>query len=108
MLGLFLIFFIGKWFYKLALDYNKNEWGYAVLGVISFYAGCFIGGILIAIIVSLTHVSILNTISRIVLEFLLLPFGFIGCWVFHKQLVLQWNKHPSVKAAHSLDGNLMR
>ncbi len=44
MLGLFLLYFIGKIFYQLAEAHNKNKWVFAILGVIAYYAGTFLGG----------------------------------------------------------------
>ena len=34
MLGLLLIYFIGKYFYDLAAEFEKNKWLYAILGVV--------------------------------------------------------------------------
>ena len=50
MLGLVLIYFIGKYFYKLAEDFGKSKWGFAILGVVSYYAGAFLGGIILGLI----------------------------------------------------------
>jgi len=42
MLGLLLIYFIGKYFYDLAILHEKSKWGWAVIGVVSYYAEGFI------------------------------------------------------------------
>jgi hypothetical protein len=39
MLSLIFILFVARAFYFMAEHYRKNKWGYAVVGVISFYAG---------------------------------------------------------------------
>jgi len=50
MLGILLLYFIGRFFYKLAEEYGKSKWGYAVLGVVTYYAGTFIYGIIYVLI----------------------------------------------------------
>ena len=50
MLGILLLFFIGKYFYKLAEEYRKSKWGFAVLGIVTYYGGTFIYGIFYGII----------------------------------------------------------
>lgn len=42
MLGLSLLYFIGKYFYRLAEGFNKNKWYFAFLGNIVDYVGTFI------------------------------------------------------------------
>jgi hypothetical protein len=46
MLGLFLLYFIGKSFYELAHEYDKSRWGFAIAGVVAYYFGTFVAGIL--------------------------------------------------------------
>ncbi|MBT8265900.1 MAG: hypothetical protein KJO41_10395 [Bacteroidia bacterium] len=49
MLGLLLIFFIGKYFYELAQDYYKQRWLYAILGVVVYYAAGAVFGIILGV-----------------------------------------------------------
>ena len=37
MLGLLLIYWIGKKYYELATEHNRSPWGYAILGVFVYY-----------------------------------------------------------------------
>ena len=46
MLGFILLYWIGKYFYKLAEKYQKSEWGYALLGIGSYYGGILLAGFL--------------------------------------------------------------
>ena len=50
MLGLILIYFIGKRFQDLAKTYDNHKWGFAIAGVATYYIGTFIAGILIVFI----------------------------------------------------------
>jgi len=108
MIGLFLIYFIGKKFYELAHDYNKNRWGFAILGIISYYAGTFIAGVLLGIIGLLIESNFVETTPKIILGLIGVPFGLLGSWVFYKLLVSQWNKQVTLKSNDTLDGNLMQ
>ena len=49
MLGILLIFFIGKYYYELAQDYYKNRWLYGLLGIGVYYVGSAIGGVIIGV-----------------------------------------------------------
>jgi len=37
MFGIILIYWVGKYFYQLAIEFNKSKWGYAVLGLATYY-----------------------------------------------------------------------
>ena len=45
MLGFLLIYFIWKYYSELAVEHNKSKWGYALLGIATYYIGTFIGGL---------------------------------------------------------------
>ncbi len=90
MLGLLLIYFIGKYFYDLAIKYAQSKWGYAILGVIMYYAGAFMGGILIGIFMELTGSNVAGT-NDFVLGLIALPFGLLTCWLFYKFLEKRWS-----------------
>ena len=74
MLGIILIIFIGKHFIKLAEAYNKNKWLYAVLGVISYYAGSVIGGVIIGVLSEIFgwYIDWENTL---LMSLIAIPFG---------------------------------
>lgn len=92
MLGIILIYFIGKYYYDLAKEYQKNHWLFAVIGVVSYYAGTFIGGLIIgAIMVSQDGGSALDDMSDIALGFMALPVGILACWGLYKLLKKQWS-----------------
>ena len=79
MLGLILLYWIGKYYYKLAEEYEKSKWGYAVIGVISYYAGAFIAGFVIAIVAP----TFINSVSDVQLGLIALPFGLaITCGLY--------------------------
>lgn len=55
MIGLFLIYSVGKYFYDLATKHNRSPWPYAILGVVTYYGSQFLLGLLLGIILVLTN-----------------------------------------------------
>ena len=53
MLGILLIYFIGKSFYTLAETHNRSRWTFAIIGIVTYYASLFLGAIILGL---LTHV----------------------------------------------------
>ncbi|MEM9024536.1 MAG: hypothetical protein AAGB22_12390 [Bacteroidota bacterium] len=80
-MDLFLLYFIGRAFYKLAEKHGKHRWGYAILGVISYYAGAAIFGFILALLIDLGLVSWqLYDMDELALSLLALPAGLLTCW----------------------------
>lgn len=93
MLGLILIYFIGRQFYDLANDFQRNRWLFAVLGVVSFYLGTFVAGLIIGVLSNYYEFfSDLLTQNQLVLGFASLPIGLLFCWGLHQLLKNNWKK----------------
>jgi hypothetical protein len=107
MLGIVLIIFIGNYFYKLAHEFNKNRWLFAILGIASYYAGTAIAGFTLGIITAMNGSDFVNTTPRFVLSIIFMPFGLLTCWGFYRILFNQWNKQSMINNNDSLDANLM-
>ena len=95
MLGLILIYFIGKYFYDLAKSFKKSAILYAVIGVASYYAGVFIGGALIGVVLTYTA-SDPESINEFVLGLMCIPIGLLSCWGLHRFLKHQWSSKTVV------------
>lgn len=89
MLGILLIFFIGKYFYELAQDYYKHRWLYGVLGIAVYYFGTMIGGFIVAILSELFDWNI-NFESSLTLTVIAIPSGLIFAVVFYFLLQRNW------------------
>ncbi|WP_298551048.1 hypothetical protein [uncultured Algibacter sp.] len=92
MLGILLIYFIGKRFYDLSVDYSKNKWLYAILGVVTYYV---IGNVFLALIVILDIYVFdwgFNWESTYGINLLALPLGLLGVWGFYILLEKNWKK----------------
>lgn len=98
MLGLVLIYFIGKTYYTLAEKHNKERlWLWAILGILSYYGGAFLLGIIIFLYLDLvgSNVDIENLNKG--LEILLgLAGGIIGTVGLYQFLKYRWNKTESL------------
>lgn len=92
MLGLLLIYFIGKTFYTLAGNYDKNQWAFAILGVITYYTGTFIGGICIGLYYEVYLSTPFEELGNFKLGLITLPIGLLFCWGLYIVLKKKWSK----------------
>lgn len=110
IIGLFLIWSIGRAFFKLARDREKNKWLFAILGVLSYYLGNVVGVIIIFVISDLFFSSYYNieSIDENLLGLIAIPFGILGCWGFYKILEKNWKTEDEtyIKDDNILDANL--
>ncbi|WP_445455313.1 hypothetical protein [Flavobacterium sp. HNIBRBA15423] len=90
MLGLVLIYWIGKYFYVLAEKYNQNKWLYAILGVVIYYLGQIIFGVILAIFNEFLDLGI--DFDDVVINLLGIPIGGLACYGFYKILENNWKK----------------
>ncbi len=103
MLGLIIIYFIGKWFYKLAEKHDRQKWLFAILGVVVYYGMSLLGGIVIVIIaISAGNEAILDT-PDILLGLMGVPIGLLSMWGFHTILRKNWEANPKNSQSELLD-----
>ncbi len=108
MLGLLLIYFVGKKFYELAESFDKNKWGIAILGVVFYYLGTFLVGILIGISASFGYFSNLLEASTLVLSIIALPFGLLTAWGLYAFLDNSWSNNTKESNFDLLDDELYK
>lgn len=107
LLSLILLYYIGNHFYKLAKAHQKNGWVFAILGIVSYYAGTIVGGIIIAVFIEAGTSSSIDDIPDFTIDIISIPFGILSYWFTYRFLKKQWSKpretdyNPEV-----LDGNL--
>jgi amino acid permease len=106
MLGLLLIYFVGKKFYELAFEYDKSKWGFAIAGVVSYYAGFLVSVFIIAAIVEINSPGYINESNELLFSVLGIPFGVAVCWGFYKILEKNWSKSRSAQP-DTLDGAMI-
>lgn len=103
MLGLILIYFVGKAFYELAGLHDKSQWLYAVLGVGSYYLGIILTGFLLGILLELGALLFLADLDEMILGFICIPFGVLSCWGLYSFWKKSWAKESSVGSSDLLD-----
>ncbi|CAM1344356.1 hypothetical protein [Tenacibaculum amylolyticum] len=91
MLGLILLYFIGKKFYELADEFEKSKWGFAILGIASYYIGglsiLFVLGMLFEIFSPGSISGNENSYSLLVI-----PFGLLTVYILYMYLEKKWKK----------------
>jgi membrane protein implicated in regulation of membrane protease activity len=102
MLGLLLIYFIGKYFYDLAENNNRNKWLFAILGVAVYYLGTFIFGIALGLIAVITNNPSLLDMNNLVLSLIAIPSGLLFVWIFYAILKRVWKNKRAEQANDSL------
>jgi hypothetical protein len=95
MLGLLLIYFIGKYFYTLADTHGKNKWVFAILGIATYYLGTFVGGLVIGIGLELWGEGTVDDMSSLMLGLIALPFGLAACTGMYFILKMSWKETPN-------------
>ena len=96
MLGLVLLYWIGKYYFKLAEKFEKHKWGYAILGIVSYYGGIFIGGFGIGITMEIVSPGYIDTVNETLLGIFMLPFGILCCYLLYKYLEKTWTKNQPI------------
>lgn len=93
MLGLLLIYWIGKYFYNLAEEYEKSQWGYAILGVVVYYGGTFFFGFVVGMIVEMVSPGFIEGFNETMLGILMIPFGILSAYLLYKYFEKTWEKN---------------
>lgn len=93
MLGLLLLYWIGKYFYKLAEEYNKSKWGFAILGVFVYYIGIILFSFFTGILMELFSPGYIDSVNEILLGLLMIPFGILSCYLLYRYLENAWKKN---------------
>lgn len=93
MLGLILLYWIGKYFYKLSEEYNKSKWGFAILGIVVYYIASILFGIIILLIIdAFSNEYSEDPISDFLLGVIAMPFGLLACYLLYNHLKKTWEK----------------
>ncbi len=106
MLGLILLIFAGRAFYNLAGQYKKHQWGFAILGVASYYVGLFVGGIIVGIVFELMSPGYVESANELLLGLLGVPIGILTCWLTYNYLKKSWAKPTEIERT-TLDSDLI-
>ena len=95
MLGILLLFFIGKYYYKLAEKFEKQKVGYAILGVAIYYVGTIVFGLAFGIVSEIISPGYVDTVNDTMLGLAGLPFGLLASYLLYKYFSKTWEKNYS-------------
>ncbi len=109
MLGLILIYFLGKYFYDLAEQHKRHAWGHAILGVVVYYAGSFIAAFFIGVIMEFSSPGSIDSFNEYALGLMALPFGLLAAWGLYKYLEKRFKNvyTPSDDSSDILDDEFL-
>ena len=103
MLGLLLIYFIGKRFYDLAGAYKKHQWKWAILGVVTYYGTIIISQIIIGFIYYFASPesfdydgNFIATGTELMIGIATIPIGLLACYLLHRFLEKRWKKEKVI------------
>lgn len=91
MLGILLIYFIGKRFYDLAEEFNQNKWLYAILSIIVYYVAIVIFGLVLGILALIFEWN-LDWDNNFGINLLGIHIGLLADWGLYLILENRWKK----------------
>ena len=92
MISLLLIYYLGKQFYVLAEEFEKNKWLFAILGVVFYYLGILLFSFFLGLwAVFYGNEEIFET-SDFLLGLMAMPIGLLTTWLFYFSLKKYWSK----------------
>lgn len=92
LLGILLLFFIGKYFYKLAEEYDKNKWLFGLLGIVSYYTGTILSGFILGFAIEIISPGYINNFNDVTIGLLTIPFGLLTCYILYHYLEKKWKR----------------
>lgn len=85
-----LLYFVWKYYKELAEKYNKDSyWPYVIGGAVIYYAGTFVGGIIIGVIALYGDINLEETDDRLI-GLMALPVGILFSFLLYKYFEKKW------------------
>ncbi|GAA3753604.1 MULTISPECIES: hypothetical protein [Flavobacterium] len=106
MIGILLIYWIWKGYTNLALEYDKNKWGYFGIGIVSYYGGTLVAGFLVGILAVLIRgVENVNddSFSNPGWNILFVLFGALACYGVYKLLESKGEKEKELQKREGIE-----
>lgn len=92
MLGILLLYFIGKYYNELYKEYKtEKSWPYVLLGIGTYYAGTLLAGFTIGLLSVTMDFNIDNT-PDLVIGLMAVPFGILATFGVYKYLEKKWKR----------------
>lgn len=105
MLGLILIFWVARHFYRLAEQHNKSKWAYAILSIAIWFGAQVLFGLGLAIFFMAAGEEV--ELDNMVISLLSLPISLAAVWLLNYLLKRSWKKQPNYgQLAGTLDDGM--
>lgn len=92
MLGFLLLYWIGKYFYDLAKEYNKHKWGHAILAIATYYGVMLLVVVIFTLIILIFGIDFDIERNETIVSYSAIPFGLLGAYGLYKFLEQKWKK----------------
>lgn len=104
ILGLIILLYLGRAFYRLAEQHQQTKWLYALLGIAVFYGSqiiiAFVGGILVTMYATSFTV---DNVPDIWINLAVLPPSILFTWLFYRGLKKRWERDSDTTMHGTLD-----
>lgn len=101
MFGFVLIYWVGKYFYKLAEEYKENKWLYAILGIAIYFGSQLLTGVFLGLLDIMFGWNI-DWEGNVAINLLGLPIGIGFSYLFYILLERKWKK-DKIEVIESID-----
>ena len=92
MIGLVCLYYIIKSYSGLAREYNKKRWLYVILGILSFYGGALLFGLIYIVYAEITGNYGFYELDDFIIELIVFPFCLATCILFYMLLRHIWSR----------------
>lgn len=103
MLGIILIYWIGKYHYQLAGKYKKNQWGYAILGIVTYYGGIIFSALVFGLVIEILSPGYFEDFNEMLFDVMLIPVGVLSTYMLYKFLEATWRLNKPDPLINSID-----
>ena len=99
MLAIIIVCFIGLQYYRLAEEFHKEKWGFAILGVLSYYGGIYLLGFIIAVTMDILSSGFIDAVYKVLFNIYemsftvyMFPLGALTSYLLYRWLERKWEK----------------
>lgn len=106
MIGIITLYFIGRYFYNIAEENNKNNWVFAILGVAIYFIGLVIGQMIIFAWYEIYSEYGIEDANETIVAIASIPIGLLFTFLLSKYLKKSWQQKTEIKHVDLLDEEL--
>ncbi len=106
MLGLLLLYFIGKKYADLSGLHQKSKWPYVIAGIAAYYATTLCFGFILGVLHEMGTIN-LDGVHDFVINIIALPFGLLGTYLLYNFLEKKWDRRTVLDSEELLDKDVV-